>query len=144
MNFGLLCRKKTLSEEDMEKEYGRTWIWTAFDPNSRLILCFLVGDRTLNDCRKFFKDLVSRFKNKPLFVSDELPHYKDAIMEEYHEIKKAQRTGRKGRPKKETKVIDPEIDYATVHKTRNKGRVVKVEKRIIFGNIERIEKRLGL
>ena len=126
----------------MENEYGRTWIWTALDSNTRLIISFLVGNRTLEDCKIFFKDLVSRMENKPLFVSDELPHYKDAILEEYHEVKVFEKTGKRGRPRKPIKEIDPEIDYAVVHKTREKGRVVKVETKIVYGEKERIEKRL--
>jgi IS1 family transposase len=100
----------------MEKEYGRTWIWTSLDSNSRLIISFMVGSRTLEDCEKFIKDLAGKIVNKPLYVSDELPHYKSAILEEYHVLKEYEKTGKKGRPKKFIKEIDPEIDYAVVHK----------------------------
>jgi len=34
------------------------------------------------------------------------------------------------------------LDYATVHKTREKRRTVKVETRVVYGSPERIEKRL--
>ena len=40
------------------------------------------------------------------------------------------------------KVVDKELDYATVHKTRENGRVVNVETRVVFGSAERIKKRL--
>ena len=33
----------------------------------------------------------------------------------------------------------PELTYATVHKTREKGRVVKVETRVIFGNEQTVQ-----
>jgi hypothetical protein len=33
-------------------------------------------------------------------------------------------TGKRGRPKKPIVQIDPELQYATVHKTRDKGRIV--------------------
>jgi hypothetical protein len=49
MNDGVLSIKETLSEEDLEHEYGVSWIWTALDPNSRLIVCHHVGDRTLEN-----------------------------------------------------------------------------------------------
>ena len=42
MNYGHLFKKKTLSEEDIENEYGRTWIWSAIDPESRLIIYLYV------------------------------------------------------------------------------------------------------
>jgi len=102
----------------------------------------MVGSRTLEDCKKFIKDLAGRIDNKPLFVSDELPHYKDAILDEYHKLKEYEKTGKRGRPKKPVKEIDSEIDYATVHKTRTNGKVVKVETKIIYGTEERIAKKL--
>jgi len=134
--------KKAVSEKDIENEYGRTWIWTAFDANTRLILCFLVGDRTLEYCRMFLKDLSCRIVNKPLFVSDELPHYEDAILETYHTVKTFEKTSKRGRPKNHVKQIDKDIDYAVVHKTRENGTVTKVETRIVFGNEQRIKERL--
>lgn len=51
-------------------------------------------------------------------------------------------TGRPGRPSKPEKLVDDDLDYATVHKTREKGRIVKVETKIVFGSEERINKRL--
>lgn len=134
--------KKALSEKDLTREYGRTWIWTALDANTRLVVCFLVGDRTLSDCRLFFKDLLARITNKPLFVSDELPHYERVILENYHTVEEVERTGKRGRPQKPVIKIDEEIDYAVVHKTRENGVIKKVETRIVFGSEQRIKERL--
>ncbi len=64
----------------------------AFDVNTRLIICFLVGNRTPDVCRMFLKNLSRRIVNKPLFVSDELPHYKDAILETYRTVKTFEKT----------------------------------------------------
>jgi len=75
-------------------------------------------------------------------VSDELPHYEDGLKELYHKKVKPELTGRRGRPRKTLKVVDSELDYATVHKTRENGRVVRVEQRIVFGEPKRIAKRL--
>jgi IS1 family transposase len=83
MSCGVLSIKKTLSEEDLEREYGACWIWTAFDPNSRLIVCHYVGDRTLESCRAYFKRLRSRLGSIPFFVSDELISYKTVLQENY-------------------------------------------------------------
>jgi len=134
--------KKAISDQDIENLYGRTWIWTALDVNTRLIICFLVGNRTLEECRKFLKDLSCRITNKPLFVSDELPHYETAILETYHTTEIIEKTGKPGRPQKPVIKIDEQIDYAVVHKTRENGTVKKVETRIIFGNEQRIKERL--
>jgi len=78
----------------------------------------------------------------PLFVSDELPHYTDGLKELFHHCIEQEPTGRRGRPRKPEKVVNANLDYATVHKTRDKGRVVKVETKIVFGYRERIEKKI--
>ena len=130
-----LCKKKkALREEDFEKEYGRQWIWASLDPESKLIINFFIGQRTLDDCRIFIKDLVSRIQSKPLFTSDELPHYKTALSENFSEVKLQPKSGKRGRPKKPSVVIDPELKYATVHKTRINGKLVKVERNVIYGD----------
>lgn len=135
-----LCKKKkALSDEDFEKEYGRHWIWAALDPESKLLINFFIGQRTLEDCRAFIGDLVRRIRTKPLFTSDELPHYQTALMEHFSHLQHYPKTGKRGRPKKPIVVIDPELQYATVHKTRDNGRVVKVERNVIFGDQKLID-----
>jgi hypothetical protein len=49
------------------------------------------------------------------------------------------RTGRPGRPRKPSKVAPAGLNYATVHKTRKKGRVVEVARRLIFGTAATLE-----
>jgi len=62
------------SADDVEKKYGRTWICTAIDASTRLMITFWIGGRELDDARQLLKDLAGRCIGKPLFVSDELPH----------------------------------------------------------------------
>jgi IS1 family transposase len=137
------CKKKSnTDEEELGKEFGKKWIWTALDTTTRLIVCFLIGDRTLKDARCFLEDLTSRTQDLPLFTSDELPHYADSLKQLFHKLVKPKPTGRPGRPRKSEKVVDDNLDYATVHKTRENGRVVKVEKRVVLGSAQRIEERM--
>lgn len=107
-----------------------------------MIVCYLVGDRTIEDCIRFIMDVDSRIDSKPLFTSDKLPHYEDALLEAYHTLETPKPSGKRGRPPKSRKVVDPELDYAVVHKIRKDNRVVKVEREIIFGDPSRIELRL--
>src|SRR4030066_1878509 len=116
--MGFHSKKTAVSAEDHARGFGRTWVWTALDPVSKLIIRHLKGERTLEYCRRFIKDLASRLKNKPLFTSDELDHYADALLEQYHTVEKPEATGRPGRPRKPRKVIDPDLDYAIVTKVR--------------------------
>ena len=137
-----LCKKKKTNSEQGDEELGRKWIWTALDTTTRLIVCFLIGDRTLADAHTFLKDLVSRTLELPLFTSDELPHYADGLKELFHDLVEVELTGRRGRPRNPVKIVDSDLDYAIVHKTREKGRIVNVETRVVYGSPERIRQRL--
>ena len=60
----------------------------------------------------------------------------------FHTVVQPEPTGSPGRPRSPEKLIDASLDYATVHKTRENGRVVKVEKNVVFGSEGRIKMRL--
>jgi IS1 family transposase len=135
--------KKTLDEKELQAQYGQTWIWAALDSKSRLIICHLVGDRTLESCRAFLNQLSSRVDNIPLFTSDELVHYQTVLFEVYSEEIPVVPTGKRGRPRKPERKLDPQLDYAVVHKTREKGKIVKVERRIVYGDEKRIDEKLA-
>jgi hypothetical protein len=108
-----------------------------------LLIHIFVGDRTEESCRSFLLILKARLgKIKPMFTSDELKSYRTILLELYSHKIEQPKTGKRGRPRGNQIVIDQDLDYATVHKTRVKGRVVKVEQRIVFGNKNRIEQRL--
>jgi IS1 family transposase len=140
-----VCKKKESSgsDEDVEREWGRTWIWTAIDAPTRLLITFWIGGRELADARQMLQDLTARSQNKPLFVSDELPHYATVLAEVFHESIPPTPTGKPGRPKNPTRVIDADLDYATVHKTREAGRVVQVERRVVYGSELSVQQRLA-
>lgn len=70
-----------------------------------------------------------------LSTSDEYPAYKAAILNAYGTEVVPPRTGKPGRPQAPDKVAPPELQYATVHKTREKGRVVTVDFRVVFGTV---------
>jgi len=140
-----LCKKKKSSgsQEDLECQYGRTWIWTAIDAPTRLLITFWIGGRELEDARQMLKDLTGRVQGKPLFVSDELSHYGTVLAELFHKLVPAPLTGKRGRPRNPERVVDADLDYATVHKTRQDGRVIKVECKVVHGNNQRIGARLA-
>ena len=85
------------------------------------------------DARRLLEDLVSRLDGKPLFVSDELAHYGTVLAELFHELVPAVPTGKRGRPHNPKRVVDADLDYATVHKTRQGAKVVKVECKVVHG-----------
>lgn len=106
------------------------------------MITFWIGGRELEDARQMLKDLIARYKDKPLYVTDELPHYATVLAEEHHQLVPVAPTGRPGRPKNPEREIDPYLDYATVHKTREGGKVVKVERKVVYGSEARVFERL--
>lgn len=119
--------------------YGDTWIWIAFSPVFKLVPAWLVGKRTLHDARK----LVFRLKSAtdghiPFFTSDELPHYADALLDAYGELKQPPRQGSRGPLPAPRKYPLPDLCYAVVVKERERGRVVNVTTRLVYGTEEQI------
>ena len=139
-----LCKKKKSSgsAENIEKQYGQTWIWTAMDAPTRLLITFWIGERGLDDARQMLKDLTSRIQDKPLFVSDELPHYGTILGALFCELAPAAPTGKPGRPRNPERVIDVDLDYATVHKTHQGAQVINVERKVVHGSEQSVLARL--
>lgn len=118
----------------------------AFDPEHRLVVSVVPGKRTEENVRRLVRDFKVRTDGRimNLITSDEYSAYPPAIREAYAVEKPVPRTGRPGRPKKPQKVLPKKLKYATVHKERKKGRVVKVEMRVIFGTLAGILAALAL
>ncbi|HDP98805.1 MAG TPA: hypothetical protein ENN22_06435 [bacterium] len=128
-------KNSSLTEADHDHaEWGDAWIWQAFDPITKLIIHAMIGKRTEQQAIVFLFGLAGKLSGSPpLYTSDELPHYKTGLAACYSSSIPVALTGKRGRPKKPIFQIDPELQYATVHKTRVNGRVVKAERRIVFG-----------
>jgi len=116
-------KKKKKNIKDLQEYcagFGDRWTWLAFDPVSKFVLAHVNGKRVEENCKQLLELVKERTRSgKKLFTSDELRTYATWI----------------------SKVFDvKEVLYAIVHKTREKGRVVAVEERIIYGAYEEIEK----
>ena len=130
----------TAADQD-HPDWGNAWIWVAFDPITKLIIHAVIGKRTEQQAKQFIDGLVAKLSGPPpLFTTDELPHYKTVLAECYSTLIPVPLTGKRGRPKNAIAHIDPELHYATVHKTRENGKIVKVEQRIVFGKEQDIHK----
>ncbi len=125
---------------------GDNWDHVAFDPEHRLVVSVVPGKRTLENTQKLVDDFKERTGGRymNLMTSDEYPCYETAILQAYGQTVVPPRTGKRGRPRQPYLAAPPQLRYATVHKTRNKGRVVKVEMRVIFGVVAAILLALAL
>jgi hypothetical protein len=78
-----------------------------------------------------------------LTTSDGYPAYKDAILRAYGETVTPPRTGKRGRPRAASKVAPEGLTYAVVEKTREKGRVVSIATREVFGTMAAVMAAVG-
>jgi IS1 family transposase len=59
--------------------YGDVWTWIALDADTKLIPCFVVGQRDRYFARRFMDDLAGRLVNRIQLSSDALGVYPEAV-----------------------------------------------------------------
>jgi IS1 family transposase len=139
----IVKKEKNLTEiERLHTEFGDCWIWVAFDPETKIVLGYVLGKRTKDNAIKLLQQVRNVMGEGcfPLFTSDELSCYKDALIEVFGVMHQPERKGTTGRFPKPRKVPDPRQKYAIVHKEREKNRIVKVERRIGMGDPKEIDR----
>jgi hypothetical protein len=123
---------------------GDQWDFVALDPDSRLVLSAFVGKRLQDNAEMLLEDVKRRLAGTPeLMSSDEWPGYPEAIKEVFGVELTPSRTGKPGRPAGPRKAIPEGLNYATVHKRREKGRVVEVLTNVVIGILAAVMALLG-
>lgn len=117
-----------------EYEDDGTWIWVSFAPEHRLVIGHSIGERKRYMADDIVKKTIDRINGDPLFVTDGLKFYTEALSSQCGSWISYLPTGKRGRPRKARWMPDPNLKYAQVVKHRKGGRLSKVEKRIIFGD----------
>lgn len=121
-------------------EYGDAWVWLAFAPRWRLIVAFVVGKRTQAEANLLLERVVAvSDQHIPFFTSDQLPAYATALLHVYGRWYQPERQGARGRHPARRRLPLPNLHYAQVVKRREKGTVVEVSRKIIFGEAQAIE-----
>jgi IS1 family transposase len=122
------------------------WDHVAFDPEHRLVVSVVPGKRTSENVRLLLNDFKERTEGRlmNLITTDEYPVYATEILEAYGDNIVPERSGKPGRPRQPYKAPPTGLNYATVHKTRVKGRVTKIDFRVIFGTVATVLAALAL
>jgi hypothetical protein len=125
---------------------GPYWDHVAFDPEHRLVVSAVPGARTLENTEALVADFRRRTEGrlKNLMTSDDYPADETAILHAYGETVTPPRTGKPGRPEAPYKAPPPGLTYATVTKRREKGRVVEIGTRVVFGTVAAVLAALGV
>ena len=114
-----------------------TWIWTSIDPDTKIIPAFHIGPRHKDEAYALVEKLYRKLENVPLFVSDGLKYYKRALLKMYGIPKKNKNPFDRRLKHADRKTIMPDgFRYGQVIKIMEGGELVRVEKRVIFGEVE--------
>ncbi len=118
----------------------------ALDPEHRLVVAAIPGARTIENTEALVADFHRRTEGRlmNLMTSDDYPAYETAILHAYGATVTPPRTGKRGRPKAPYQAPPPGLTYATVTKRREKGRVVELGTRVVFGTVAAVLLALGM
>jgi len=121
-------------------------VWTAIDPETKLLLCVRVGERALAMAQAVLHQITGLLAPGcvPLFLSDGYAHYLTAIVTHFGCWVQPPRNQAKGPVPKPRWMPLPELLYAQVVKTMRRRRMVEVKHRVVFGTQLAIEQVLTI
>jgi hypothetical protein len=136
-----------LSEDEAIRRLERasSWVWTAMDPRSKLLVVGDVGCRTLAMAQRVVHQVTQVLAPGcvPLFLTDGLKDYGTALLTHFGHWRQPERRQDKGpRPKPRWMPL-PELLYAQVVKSYRRRRLVRVSHRVVFGTVEAVQQVLA-
>jgi IS1 family transposase len=115
---------------------GDWWDHVAYDAEHRLVLAVVPGARSIEDAEEIVQEVHDRTDGREdiLLTSDEYSAYETAIDQVYGVPGEPRPAGTPGRPPVvPERRLPAELKYATVHKERQKGRVVAIVTAVLVG-----------
>jgi IS1 family transposase len=136
-----------MSEDDAIKrlEPSRPWVWTATDPETKLLLVMDVGPRTLAMAQRVVHRVAQVLAPDcaPLFLTDGLREYLTALLTHFgYWVQPPHRHATGSAPKPRWMPL-LQLRYAQVIKTTRRQRVVEVQRRVVFGTQAAVEQVLS-
>ena len=116
-------------------ERSPSWVWTAMDPKSKLLVVVDVGSRTLAMAQRVVHQVTEVLAPGcvPLFLTDGLKDYATALLTHYGYWRQPERRQDKGPMPKLRWMPLPALLYAQVVKSYRRRRLVGVQHRVVFG-----------
>ena len=126
-----------ISDDEAIKRLERSpsWVWTAMDPKSKLLVVVDVGSRTLAMAQRVVHQVTQGLAPGcvPLFLTDGLKDYGTALLTHFGAWMQPERRQDKGPMPKPRWMPLPELLYAQVVKSYRRRRLVGVTHRVVFG-----------
>lgn len=72
-------KERNTSEDKKVQGWGDCWTWTALDADTKLMISFRLGDRTLGTAYDFMHDLAERLTNRIQLTTDGHRFYLEAV-----------------------------------------------------------------
>jgi IS1 family transposase len=136
-----------LSEAEAIKRLERSpyWVWTAMDPESKLLVVVEVGCRTLAMAQRVVHQVTHVLAPGcvPLVLTDGLKEYGTALLTHFGQWRQPERRQDKGPRPKSRWIPLPALRYAQVVKSYRRRRLVGVTHRVVFGTSLAIEQVLA-
>jgi IS1 family transposase len=136
-----------VSEDDAIERLSQSpyWVWTAMDPESKLVLAIDVGDRTLALAQRVVHQVAQVLAPDcaPLFLTDGFREYMTALLTHYGHWTQPPRRPTTGPAPKPRWLPLPNLLYAQVIKTVRRRRLVRVRHRVVFGTLEAVQQVLA-
>ncbi len=113
----------------------------AIDAESRLVLAVVPGTRDAEAVEAVVGEVKGRTGGRvlDLATSDDYPAYETALLNAYGQEVATTATGRPSRKMIPDKAPPAGMNYATVEKRREKGRVVEIVTRVVFGTMAAVQ-----
>lgn len=139
--WSFVRKKEAHCDPETDFFCGDNWDHVALDPENRLVLSVVNGKRSYKHVRQLLRDVKRIMQDRipRLIMTDEYRAYKEEILFAYGIKEAVPRSHSRGRPPSPRTLPPPELLYATVHKTRKNGTVVKVEARLQFGTQKQLD-----
>jgi IS1 family transposase len=136
-----------ISDEEAIQRLERSpyWVWTAMDPQSKLLVVVEIGSRTLAMAQRVVHQ-VSRALAPgcvPLVLTDGLKDYATALLTHFGQWMQPERRQERGPTPRPRWIPLPELLYAQVVKSYRRRRIVGVTHRVVFGTRLAIEQVLA-
>jgi hypothetical protein len=128
--------------EAADDHKGDWWDHVAYDPEHKLVLAVVPGARVAENAEEVVAEVKDRLGDQPpaLMTSDEYPVYETVIESTFSEVVPRASTGPGRRPLSPERRPAPGLRYATVHKEREKGRVVAVHRNVVLGSQQAVDR----
>jgi IS1 family transposase len=136
-----------ISDDEAIKRLERSpsWVWTAMDPTSKLLVVVDVGGRTLAMAQRVVHQVTQMLApdGVPLFLTDGFKDYATALLTHFGYWMHPERRQATGPMPKPRWMPLPALRYAQVVKSYRRRRLVGVTHRVVFGTRLAIEQVLA-